>query len=143
MHRAFALLVWALALAGAAVVGAWVELDVTPAITSNGVVSFGIQSLSDDSVRYSSKEGADPPELVVELEPTAAPPACDDGVDNDGDGFTDFPDDPSCKTALGVAESARPRCGLGFELALLLPILRARRARVLARVLRRASRAGM
>lgn len=24
------------------------------------------------------------------------PPACDDGLDNDGDGFADFPDDPGC-----------------------------------------------
>jgi hypothetical protein len=162
------------ATAGAAAVGAWVEFDVTGAVAGSGFVSFGIQSLSDDSVRYSSKEGADPPQLVVELEPATPPAACangsdddgdgsadhpadlgcsdanddserdavfpcDDGVDNDADGHTDFPDDPSCQSTLG-SESRRTACGLGFELALLLPILRRRRARVLMRGLRRVVR---
>jgi hypothetical protein len=166
-----------LASAGVAALGAWLDLDVTGAVAGSGAVSFAIQSLSDDSVRYSSKEGADPPELVVELEPEAPPPACangsdddgdggadfpsdpgcsdadddserdaslpcDDGVDNDGDGHTDFPADPSCQGPLGT-ESQRPRCGLGFELALLLPILRARRARDLVRGLRTVGRREM
>ena len=98
------------------------------------------------------------------------PPACSDGVDNDGDGLTDFPDDPGCWDAASIIESpqcqdginndpgqdglidfdggasaglppeqqtdpdpqcvyawqgreARPTCGLGAELALLLPAL--------------------
>jgi hypothetical protein len=75
-------------------------------------------------------------------------PACDDGADNDGDGFADFPADPGCLTAAGyneapacddgvdndgdglvdladakcsVAGDRSEACGLGFELALLLP----------------------
>lgn len=44
----------------------------------------------------------------------AAPhrPACDDGVDNDGDGLADFPDDPGCTSAQDVDESNPPYCGL-------------------------------
>lgn len=167
--------------AGAAAVGAWIELDVTGAIAGTGALSLAIQSLSDDSVRYSSKEGADPPQLVLELEPAPDPtpvacengldddgdgladfpadpgcadPAddsehaanlpCDDGVDNDGDTHVDFPADPSCKGVLSVSESSvQTRCGLGFELALVLPLLGSGGARALARALRRASGAGV
>jgi hypothetical protein len=54
---------------GAATADAWHELDVTSAITGNGTYSFAIRSNSTNSVIYSSKEGANPPRLVV----TAAP----------------------------------------------------------------------
>jgi hypothetical protein len=41
-------------------------------------------------------------------EPTAVPPLpqCSDGIDNDGDGFTDYPDDPKCTDALDDNEFA-------------------------------------
>jgi ELWxxDGT repeat protein len=49
-------------------------------------------------------------------------PACDDGIDNgDGDLLVDFPDDPGCFAAWDGSEADPPFCGLGFELALLLP----------------------
>jgi hypothetical protein len=169
-----------LATAGAAATGAWIELDVTGAVTGPGALPLAVQSLSDDSVRYGSREGADPPQLVLELEPAPAPAPlacsngldddgdgvsdypddfgcadagdgsergaglpCDNGDDDDGDGFVDFPADPSCKSVVWISESRSPVCGLGFELALLLPLLRSRRARVTARALRRGLRAGM
>ena len=57
-------------------------------------------------------------------------PACDDGLDNDGDGFVDTLD-PECSALFWVSEAVSPvrgklgsaKCGLGFELALLLPPL--------------------
>jgi hypothetical protein len=57
-------------------------------------------------------------------------PACSDGLDNDGDGGTDFdgsPPDDYCDTAYQNAEA--PGCGLGAELAWLLPLLAAARRR--------------
>ncbi len=55
-----------LADAGSVSSGSWIELDVTSAVTGSGVFSFGIRSTSSNSVRYSTKEGSNPPELVVE-----------------------------------------------------------------------------
>jgi hypothetical protein len=168
----------ALATAGSAATGAWIELDVTGAVAAPGALPLAIQSLSDDSVRYSSREGADPPQLVLELEPPPAPLACangldddgdgladlpadpgcldagdaserestlpcDNGLDDDGDGFVDFLADPSCRSVVWISESKVPTCGLGLELALLVPALRSRRARALARALRRGVAAGM
>jgi hypothetical protein len=52
--------------AGAVTRDTWVELDVTRAITGEGPYSFGIESLSPDRVVYSSAEGENPPELVLE-----------------------------------------------------------------------------
>ncbi len=49
-------------------------------------------------------------------------PQCDDGIDNDQDGRTDTAD-PQCGNAWQTSESVKRSCGLGFELALLLPLL--------------------
>lgn len=55
--------------------------------------------------------------------------ACSNGLDDDGDGFTDYPADVQCKSADDPKETSNS-CGLGPELVLLLPLLgRARRAR--------------
>jgi hypothetical protein len=54
-------------------------------------------------------------------EGTDESPECDDGLDNDGDGRFDL-DDPDC-TALWPFRERPAACGLGFELALLLPAL--------------------
>ena len=35
-------------------------------------------------------------------------PACSDSQDNDGDGKTDFPDDPTCSSPLGTSEAGPP-----------------------------------
>jgi hypothetical protein len=61
---------------------------------------------------------------------------CDDGLDNDGDGRVDFPADPNCHGPTGMVERERrtSRCGLGFELALLLLPLAARATRHRPRV---------
>jgi hypothetical protein len=55
----------ALSTAGGASVGRWVELEVTAAIAGEGMYSFGLKNATVDVVYYSSKEGANPPELVV------------------------------------------------------------------------------
>ena len=96
---------------------------------------------------------------VVATPVPVAAPACDDGLDGDGDGLVDFPHDPGCPaphshpenpecddgidndgdglTDFGDAKcnpswpywEHRPTCGLGAELALALPILAALRRR--------------
>jgi PKD repeat protein len=50
---------------GAAPTGAWVEFDLGAAISANGVYTFALKDGGSDAVRYSSKEGSKPPELVV------------------------------------------------------------------------------
>jgi subtilisin family serine protease len=62
------------------------------------------------------------------------PVQCNDGLDNDGNGLIDWPEDPGCERALDYTESA-VACGLGFELALILPLVR-RRLRFLDRLQR-------
>jgi len=51
-------------------------------------------------------------------------PECNDGVDNDGDGAIDLAD-TLCPTASNDSEGAHSSCGLGPELAVLLPLLAA------------------
>jgi hypothetical protein len=38
---------------------------------------------------------------------------CNDGLDNDSDGLTDFPDDPGCRDALWTSEN--PECQDGID----------------------------
>jgi hypothetical protein len=42
-----------------------------------------------------------------------APPACANGVDDDGDSLADFPADPGCKNAFGMTEN--PQCSNGLD----------------------------
>jgi hypothetical protein len=46
---------------------------------------------------------------------------CDDGVDNDADGWTDL-DDEHCTFAWQIRETQPPTCGLGIELVFLAPL---------------------
>ncbi|MCG3119067.1 MAG: hypothetical protein ALAOOOJD_01395 [bacterium] len=62
----------ALGTVGSVTVGQWVEWDVTPALTGNGTFSFGMQNNSATTVQYSSKEGADKPQLVLQMNAAAA-----------------------------------------------------------------------
>ncbi|WP_233153310.1 DNRLRE domain-containing protein, partial [Kineosporia sp. R_H_3] len=55
----------ALSTAGRTTVGQWVELDVTSAVTANGTLDLGLTTSSTDSGIFSSREGANPPQLVV------------------------------------------------------------------------------
>jgi len=45
--------------------GAWAEFDLGSALTAGGVYSFALRSSSTNSCYYSSREGANPPELVI------------------------------------------------------------------------------
>jgi trimeric autotransporter adhesin len=50
---------------GSVATGTWVEVDVTAAVTGNGSVSFALRNAASDSALYSSREGTNPPQLVV------------------------------------------------------------------------------
>ncbi len=64
-----------LASAVATTTGAWVELDVTGTVTGDGTYSFALESQSTDRAEFSTKEGANDPQLVLTVEPGApAPP---------------------------------------------------------------------
>jgi uncharacterized repeat protein (TIGR03806 family) len=52
---------------------------------------------------------------------------CQDGLDNDGDELVDHPADPGCASPTDPTETPRRRCGIGFELALVMAALRALR----------------
>ena len=45
--------------------GTWTSVDVTSAITGNGTYSFGLSTSSTTAVSLSSREGANPPQLVI------------------------------------------------------------------------------
>ena len=40
---------------------------------------------------------------------------CNDGIDNDGDGLIDFPDDPGCTDSLDLDETDVPQCSDGLD----------------------------
>ena len=56
----------------------WVEYNVTPVVTGNGTFNFVLVGDSSDEVRFSSREGGNPPRLVITFilgtsTPTRAP----------------------------------------------------------------------
>ena len=87
------------------------ELDVTPAVTGSGPVTFALRhpEACDATVAdaFASREAETGfrPELVVETDPTAAPTAaCSDGIDDDNDGLLDTAD-PGCTGATDPSET--------------------------------------
>jgi flagellar hook assembly protein FlgD len=58
--------------AGAVKVGQTVELDVAAAIIGDGVYSFALKNNSSNEVVYQSKQGANPPVLVIQAAASAA-----------------------------------------------------------------------
>lgn len=65
-----------------------------------------------------SDGGAQSHNVIAPASPTAytafyALPECSDGVDNDGDGDVDFPNDPGCTSALALKEG--PACDNGLD----------------------------
>ncbi|HLF74988.1 MAG TPA: DNRLRE domain-containing protein, partial [Anaerolineales bacterium] len=52
----------------------WVEYDVTAAVTGNGTYTFALVADSQEEVRFSSREGTSPPQLVVTTGLTAPTP---------------------------------------------------------------------
>jgi hypothetical protein len=45
--------------------GSWTSVDVTSAITGNGIYSFGLSTTNSTAVSLSSREGANPPQLTI------------------------------------------------------------------------------
>jgi hypothetical protein len=95
----------------------------------------GVDGDGDGSADFPSDPGCQSPTSSLEN------PKCQDGIDNEGDGKIDFdggasvnggiplaPPDPHCPVAFRNSES-KQGCGLGFEIALLLPPLLALRRR--------------
>jgi hypothetical protein len=54
-----------------------IEFDVTVAITGNGTFSFVIKNTPSSAVKYSSKEGTTPPQLVIQTMPAVAAKVAD------------------------------------------------------------------
>src|SRR5215212_4837407 len=51
----------------------WAEYDVTAAVSGNGTVSFVLLPQSEDGAVFDSREGAIPPQLMLELSPDPTP----------------------------------------------------------------------
>jgi hypothetical protein len=108
-------------------------LDVSDAFETNALMNCddGFDDDGDGLVDWPDDPGCQLPVSVVEN------PGCDDDLDNDGDGKIDWDGgpsagtpDPQCVNAPWRQMEAQPQsCGLGFELALLVPLL-ARLARL-------------
>jgi len=45
--------------------GTWTSVDVTSAISGNGTYSFGLSTTNSTAVSFSSREGANPPQLMI------------------------------------------------------------------------------
>jgi hypothetical protein len=79
------------------------DLDVSAAVSGPGPVSFVLRhaegcKASTDAVLKSREAtvASKRPQLVLETSTSFGSTACLDGIDNDGDGLTDHPDDPGC-----------------------------------------------
>jgi PKD repeat protein len=63
-----------LASVGAVTANTWVDIDVTSAVTGNGSFSFEALTTSTNTLKYSSREGSNRPQLVLTVGDSSAPP---------------------------------------------------------------------
>ncbi|MGZ6266204.1 MAG: CBM96 family carbohydrate-binding protein, partial [Candidatus Limnocylindrales bacterium] len=45
--------------------GSWTSVDISSVITGNGTYSFGLSTTNSTAVSLSSREGANPPQLMI------------------------------------------------------------------------------
>lgn len=81
----------------------YVDVDVSAALPSVGptltlVVRHSRDCTPTGDATFQSREGANPPQLAV-VTGGAASARCADSLDNDGDGFVDYPADRGCMSA--------------------------------------------
>lgn len=62
-----------IASSGPVAAGSWITFDVTAAIAADGPVSFALTSESATAIRFSSREGTNPAQLVIQTDPGASP----------------------------------------------------------------------
>ncbi len=60
--------------AGTHGLGQWKEFDVTQVVSGDGLVTFVVQIEGGNDVWFSSSEGTEPPQLIVEVAPVVYPP---------------------------------------------------------------------
>ena len=66
MPTAITCSLWAvIAASGPTTAGTWTEVDVTGFVTGDGLVSFVLTDPISHALSISSKEGANPPQLVI------------------------------------------------------------------------------
>jgi hypothetical protein len=53
--------------------GTWASVDVTPLVLGNGPVGVALTTGAATNVRYSSRDGANPPQLVISASPSSPP----------------------------------------------------------------------
>jgi hypothetical protein len=58
---------------GSISIGTWVEYNVTSLVTGNGTFSFVLAADSNDAATFSSRQGGQPPQLVVTVDSVATP----------------------------------------------------------------------
>lgn len=86
--------------------GTWVVT--VPALTANERVSASAEAPGElESLRSA--------EVIVPGGAAGSVPECSDGLDNDGDGATDFPDDADCESASDLTETHIPECADGVD----------------------------
>jgi hypothetical protein len=50
---------------GAVTAGQWIDIDVTPLVTGDGVYSFAASTTATGTVKFSGREGSEPAQLVI------------------------------------------------------------------------------
>ena len=93
-----------------------VSLPADLLVIAGRACSDGLDNDLDGFFDYPEDPGCKSPEWPIE------DPRCSDDKDNDGDGLKDWPADPQCMGPYGLREDI-VTCGLGFEIALVLPPL--------------------
>ena len=95
-------------------------VEVAQGTATGGTFSVAVPPLSPNeriSVSAEAPSELESPRSTEAIVPgdAASVVACNDGVDNDGDGLVDFPDDPDCLSGADISEDHVPLCADGID----------------------------
>jgi hypothetical protein len=79
--------------AGELSAGTWVSIDVTALVRGNGLVSMALTSTNDTAISISSRDGANPPQLIINVSELLS------ATDTPTDTFTEMPTETPTDTA--------------------------------------------
>ncbi len=92
-----------------------IGINIVAANGSNGSGNVTITAFYEETTDNDDPDAGEPQDTSTKTWTVAGQAQCNNGIDDDNDGQTDFPNDPQCTNAQDDSEAAQPQCSDGID----------------------------